>query len=255
MKATFFSTVMVLVLISSASYAAGSVAIIRSNFDANRDGWRASGDSTSTIPTWVATGGNPDGHIRVNDQRLGGVWFYDAPAKFLGNKAGAYGLTLDFDLRQTGSGSQFDIADVALEGAGLILTIDAGPNPLPLGNWVTYSVLLSETAGWQSVTDHRTLSGTPATKSDLLAVLGSLERMRIRGEFISGSDIGRLDNVTLSVPEPGSFVTMFVAGMIVSLARRGATGGLAASAMGMRVFTRPIVNESVTSTTPAMLTS
>ncbi|MEQ8496041.1 MAG: laminin B domain-containing protein, partial [Gammaproteobacteria bacterium] len=86
---------------------------------------------------------------------------------------------------------------VILNGGGLELRIDAG-NPLPVGTWVSYAIPLHESAGW-------TQGGAAATQADLQTVFGALDRLRIRGEYISGSDIGRLDNVSLSaVPLPAA---------------------------------------------------
>ena len=171
-------------------------ATVTSTFDTDRDGWTVSGDATSGIPDWVSSGGNPDGHIEADNTVSGGVWYFEAPGKFLGDQSAAYGQMLSFDLRQTGSGSQFSAVDIILNGGGLTLNLDAGTNPLPVGSWVSYSVLLSELGGW-------TEGGGAASQSDLMTTLGSLSRLRIRGEYISGSDTGRLDNVVLnSAPIP-----------------------------------------------------
>lgn len=166
--------------------------IISSTFDSNNEGWQILGDSTSSISTYVTTGGNPGGFVQANDRVAGGVWYFNAPSKFLGNVSGAYGQSLLFDLNQTGSGPQFNAADVILNGGGLQLTYDTGSNPLPLGQWVSYSVIFNESGGW--------LNGSvSATQADMLVVLGSLDRLRIRGEFITGSDEGALDNVSVKV--------------------------------------------------------
>lgn len=194
-------------------------AMISSTFDLDREGWLASGDVASTVPTYLASGGNPGGTIEVNDQTIGGIWYYDAPDKFLGNKSAAYERMLSFDLWQTGSGPQFSASDVVLNGAGLMLTVDAGKNPLPLQTWVSYSVLLSETAGWVKVSSATSLAGPPATQAELLAVLESLDRLRIRGEFIDGTDRGRLDNVYLAIPEP-AWLAGWTAGVFVFYRQR-----------------------------------
>ncbi|MGE0486452.1 MAG: laminin B domain-containing protein [Gammaproteobacteria bacterium] len=192
-----------------------TAATVTSTFETDAEGWLVAGDAVSGIPTWVASDGNPGGHIQANDSVAGGVWYFDAPAKFLGAQSGAYGGTLSFDLRQTGSGSQFDAADVILNGGGLELRIDAGSNPLPVGTWVSYSLTLVETAGW-------TKGGAAANQSDLLTVLGALDRLRIRGEFISGSDTGRLDNVVLNaVPVPAA--AWLLGPVVGGLILRGAT--------------------------------
>ena len=198
-------------LFTSTSYAA----TISSTFDTDDEGWIIQGDATSSLPAYQATGGNPGGHIEADDRITGGVWYFSAPDKFLGDISSAYNQTLDFDLKQTGSGSQFNAKDVILNGAGLELSIDAGPNPLPVGDWVSYSVLFNESAGWLN-------GGIAATQSELQTVLGSLTQLRIRGEFIAGADTGRLDNVVVNtVPVPAA-VWLFGSGLIglLSVSRR-----------------------------------
>ncbi len=182
-------------------------ATISSTFDIDAEGWLIAGDATSGAPTYVATGGNPGGFIQANDSVSGGVWYFDAPNMFLGDLSGALSQSLSFDLKQTGSGPQFNSSDVILNGGGLEVRFDAASNPLPVGDWVSYSVILDETVGW-------TKGGAAATQADMLTVLGSLSRLRIRGEFISGSDIGRLDNVSVQVVPVPAAIWLLISGLI-----------------------------------------
>jgi hypothetical protein len=208
--------------------AAGIIAA--SAFSANDEGWRLSGDVTSAVPTYFSSGGNLGGFIRGFDSVVGGVWYWDAPAPFLGNVSQAYAFPLSFDLRMRGSGPLFTDSDVILDGAGLSLHIATTP-PVPLDQpWTSYSVLLSEAAGWRV----DSLTGPAATKDQMLAVLSSLDRLRIRGEFITGADNGDLDSVVLNgapdanaVPEPGSLMLLGLGGAIGLLSsgyRRGKFG-------------------------------
>jgi hypothetical protein len=180
-----------------------------SDFGVDDEGWRISGDSTSATPTYVASGGNPGGYLRGFDQTVGNVWYWEAPAKFLGDVGAAYGFGLTFDQRMRGSGPLFDDADVILEGAGLSLYL-AVISPLPRDvEWTTYGAGLTEAAGWRV----GSLSGVLATGAQIRAVLGDLRRLRIRGEFITGPDDGDLDNVVLTgrsavVPEPSGLALM-----------------------------------------------
>ena len=195
---------------------------VSSTFDTDDEGWLAYGDAVTITPAYSATNGNPGGTIQVTDQVLGGVWYYLAPDKFLNDKSMAYNQALSFDLWQSGSGSQFESSDVVLQGDGLTLTISAGDNPLPLGSWLHYSVVLKEGVGWQKVTAITSLSGTDATQAEVQAVLANLSALYIRGEFITGSDTGRLDNVVMSlVPIPPAML-LFGSGLLglVGVARR-----------------------------------
>lgn len=196
---TVFSLVM---LCATSSLKADFIAM--SDFSTNDEGWRLVGDSTTATPTYLSTGGNPGGFVRGFDQVVGGVWFWQAPTKFLGDDSAAYGHTLTYDLRMRGSGPLFDDSDVILSGAGLTLHLDTSPVPSDT-SWTSYSVLLSETAGWKV----GSFAGPLATQSEVLAVLSNLTSLRIRGEFITGDDNGDLDNVVLNaspVPEPNSLV-------------------------------------------------
>jgi hypothetical protein len=86
-----------------------------------------------------------------------------------------------------------------VECAGLSLHLDQTP-PIPADTiWTSYSALLSESADWRV----GSLVGPAATQFQVQTVLGALTRLRIRGEFITGSGNGDLDNVILNgVPEP-----------------------------------------------------
>ena len=141
-------------------------------------------------PDFQFSGGNPGGHLTADDDVQGGVWYWQAPQKYHGNFAGAYGKTLTFDLKQSGTNDQFDSVDVILSGGGIILTLDSLSNPGT--SWTGYTVTLDESAGWSN-------GGAAATRADVEAVLSSLDDLQIRGEYINGPDTGGLDNVVLNV--------------------------------------------------------
>ena len=207
------TTIVSLALMCATS--ASHAAIISSTFDIDDEGWKVSGDTTSSSPNYFYSTSNANGYILANDQGLGGVWYFNAPSKFLGDQSGAFGQTLSFDLNQTGSGSQFNSRDVILNGGGLEIWLDAGDNPLPLGEWISYSVSITEDSGWM-------LGNSVASASDIQTVLGSLQSLRIRGEFIDGNDTGRLDNVELSVVPIPAAAWLFITGLIgmIGISRR-----------------------------------
>lgn len=164
-----------------------------SGFSASADGWMISGDanSSSVKPDYNGTGGNPDGLISAKDEVTGGVWFFVAPAKYLGDNAAVAGKNLRFDLKVDATPTNpFDDVDVKLEGGGVTLVFDTPNNPVG-DTWTSYVVPLKASAGWQV----GSLTGTAATDADLTKVLGNTTALWIRGEFNTGPDTGMLDNV------------------------------------------------------------
>lgn len=167
-------------------------------FDADDEGWTVSGNASGPV-IWIASGGNPDGGIKVNDSVVGGVMYFTAPAIFHGDRSCSYGLALTFDLKQTitGSPNQFNTVDLYLGGGGITVAYDLSQNP-PIGSWGSFQVPLVET-GWRI----GSLSGAPATKENMMQVLGSLSDLRIRAEYQTGGDTDYLDNVVFPLgPSP-----------------------------------------------------
>lgn len=172
-------------------FAVANAQQITSTFDTDVDGWLISGDATSAIPNYITTGGNPGGYASADDTAAGGVWVWSAPAKFLGNQSASFGKQLRFDLKQSSLNSQFDDADVILSGAELTVVLDLAENPGI--DWTPYAVQLDADNSWRI----NSLTGELATAAQILSVLSNLSSMRIRGEYVSGSDTGGLDNVVL----------------------------------------------------------
>lgn len=163
-----------------------------SHFDAGDEGWRIVGDAenASGLPEYQPTGGNPGGQLSAKDDAIGGVWYWAAPASYLGNQAEAYGGTLRFQLKQSSTDQQFDDRDLILEGAGKKLVLDLPNNPGT--DWTSYTVSLREGSF-----KLETLEGQLASADDLRSVLADLKALWIRGEFVDGADTGALDNVSL----------------------------------------------------------
>jgi uncharacterized repeat protein (TIGR02543 family) len=166
-----------------------------STFDGDTDGWTTTGDGSAS--SFVSSGGNPAGYVSSTDQAQGLDWYWRAPAKFLGNMAAAYQGTLQFDLKQSAVDSQYNLDDVVLVGGGYTLAYDTPNNPAT--TWTHYSIPLNETAGWKL----NSITGPAASQAQILAVLGALTDLRIRGEFRNGADTGGLDNVLL-LPGPAT---------------------------------------------------
>lgn len=183
-----------------------------STFDANDEGWLITGDAQGggTTPTYNSSGGNPGGHISATDDVEGGVWYFQAPDKFHGNFSAAYGTNLTFDLRQSDTNNQFSSTDIYLRGDGLELTFDTANNPGT--DWTPYSVPLTESSGWQ-------LSGSAPSETQFRQVLADVTDLQIRGEYITGSDVGDLDNVAM-IPEPSALALLGIGGLALTRRRR-----------------------------------
>jgi gliding motility-associated-like protein len=163
-----------------------------STFDNSTEGWIILGDTQNIPPIWQSTGGNPGGWAKGVDQSVGGVWYYQAPQKFLGEKCDAYGKTLSFDIKTNTLAGGYSREDVMFQGGGLTIVFDFPNNPTL--NWTRYQVKLDETANWRL----NTVNGPKATKAQILQVLSDITLFKIRGEFAQGADDeGGLDNVVL----------------------------------------------------------
>jgi hypothetical protein len=174
---------------------------ISSDFENGDEGWTISGDAQGggADPFWNDTSGNPGGHIFAVDDGDGRWWDFRAAAKYHGNLIGAYNNTLSFDLRMQYRGS-FDETgfprDVVITSAnGSQIWFNTSYNPSL--NWTSYTVDINEEAGWM-LNDSTNTAG----EAEILSVLSSVADLHIRGEFISGSDIGFLDNVVLVLTCP-----------------------------------------------------
>lgn len=167
----------------------------QSTFDTDNENWGAEGDPLSTVAGWFATGGNPDGHIRVTDGATGGIWYFVAPAKFRGNKCGSYDRMLRYDQRTSDTLNQIfsnNPPDVEIQGAnGLVLAFDNAQNPSL--QWMHYDILLREDAGWRL----GNANGAVPTEAEFRSVLSNITKIRIKGEYRSSADVGSLDNFIL----------------------------------------------------------
>ncbi|UCF19255.1 MAG: PEP-CTERM sorting domain-containing protein [Gemmatimonadota bacterium] len=178
---------------------------LSSTFDTDAEGWTLVGGANGAayipgsdflaIQVFVyydAAAGSPGGAVYADDTP-GDDWFFQAPPKFLGNRLGAYGGALEFDLNAPSSVG-FERPDVVLAGDGLTLVVDAGDSPA--GQWTSYRVGLDELSGWKVID----LNGQDATANELRRVLKNLVLLRIRGEYFFGSDRAYLDNVRFVPP-------------------------------------------------------
>jgi len=197
-----------LILCGVSAGLAGAAPLAFSNFDTNSEGWTVINNGASVNPDYHATGGNPGGYISDTDAASGPIWYFSAPAAFLGNKSAAVGGILSFNFRTT-PGTFFDAPDIILIGGGLSLFASIkglGENPNTFEPIVVEISNTQEQVGW-STGDPNEDEGP--TLQQFQTVLGNLTALRIRGELISGADTASLDNVSLTAstatPEPATF--------------------------------------------------
>lgn len=180
--------------------AAAHAQVAQSDFAAGDEGWfnvmlpypsALPPNVLSTyVPTWAPgslTLQDPDGA-----NPTGNVQYWQAPAKFLGNRLAAYGDSLVYELSNVGVGfPPFVQDDVILTNGTLVLTYELGTLP---GTARTHlAVPLSET-GW-----HRgTLAGPVPTPVEFQSVLGSLTQLLIRAEYQLGPDTEVLYSVVMA---------------------------------------------------------
>lgn len=171
---------------------------ISSTFDADIDGWTASDNQTGPAPAYLTSNGNPGGFIQVVDGVAGTATYFNAPAKFLGDKSDYYRGTLHFDL-QVDVTPNSSTAGVRLTGGGLVLVKLLPELPAVSPGWTSYSFALDETEGWRLTST----TGNFATAADIEVVLTSLTALQINGEYsTAASDAGGLDNVLLEPGQP-----------------------------------------------------
>lgn len=207
-----------LLLVLSTLVAVRTTAQAFSGFSSDAEGWSVSdfpdfgpyNTPTGTFSvTWVGSGGNPGGFISSGDVSGATFWFA-APSIFLGDQSATFGSFLRYDIQTPipAPGEPYNPpleGDVVLIGEGLTLIAQSGVQP-GLTSWSSFSVSLSDTTAWHV----GTMSGALATNGQIEAVLGNLDSLLIRGEYVSGQqDLPQLDNVGLAVvPEPSTWGTL-----------------------------------------------
>jgi alkaline phosphatase D len=192
---------------------ASALILVESRFDADAEGWTAVNGVSGR--RWNPVGGQSGGFYEARDDGQGTVWFFSAPAPYLGDQTRALGGTLSFWLKTSTLALPMDQewADVKIGGNGLQLALDAGPSPGL--DWTFYSLTLGPGA-WRV----GTADGPLATEADFRTVLANVEHLRIRGEYSAWWDQGGIDTVLLSaVPAPPA-LWMAVVGLAGVLSRR-----------------------------------
>jgi hypothetical protein len=168
--------------------------LIRHDFTDSEQGWIVNGDTRPADAIFSRTGGHPGGCITGTDEALGETWYFLAPATVLQQLPKAINGTISYSLRQSGPIiSLFDDDIVIVGRAGrLSYRFPNGPGT----DWTDFSVQLSATRGWTWNWNRR------ATQAQMEQVLAAPTLLQIRGEYVTGDDMGSLDNFVLSAAGP-----------------------------------------------------
>ena len=217
-------TLLVASLIASFAIASAVAELpsVHSDFsDGTVDGWKfyAGGDPGSSVAP--SSMGENTHHLKLTEGAIGGKDFFDAPAKFTGDKAIYYGGTLSFDIRVSDASSpttwRDDVVLIGANNTRLIHTFSSRPTvawgsrtiSLEIGDWYFDTASHNPTAssdGWAW-----NLPATPprlATEAEIRGVLADVKVLLIKADHRAGAETVYLDNVTMiaSVPEPGTSV-------------------------------------------------
>ena len=167
---------------------------IVSPFDIDAEGWTTHPSAAAGALTHQSTGGNPGGHLRVDDTLMPNVFSYlEAPSKFLGNLSAYNKGTISFDAALLVVLADFPsnaFGLVTISGGGDSASFDMAPNFLPT-DWTSYAAPL-DAATWGK------------TEMQWASILADVSTIRIDLEPIGGSnEVVGFDNFRISaVPLP-----------------------------------------------------
>lgn len=201
-----------LVLLVCAADAMAGVAA-SSRFDADLQGWYETGTASSSPVSWNATGGNPDGYLRFEDDH-GATPFVEAPNAFLGSwtDMGVTALSWDHRLFSLNGGAIIYSYEAQLSGPGGSAKW-IGNQPVGVTDWTSVVAPVSQD-------DWSMMSGSWSS------LLSNVTGLRLRIELVSNSsqpgDIAGIDNVVLenNVPEPTTLAIWGIFGGLGLIAAR-----------------------------------
>ena len=168
--------------------------LIRHDFTDSAQGWIVSGDTRPADAVFSPTGGHPGGCVTGVDEALGETWYFLAPESVLQQLPKAVNGTISYSLKQSGTMISLNDDDIVILGAGgrLSYRFPTGPGT----DWTDFSVQLSAAKGWTWNWNQR------ATQAQIDQVLKAATLLQIRGEYVTGDDMGSMDNFVLTATGP-----------------------------------------------------
>ena len=149
-----------------------------------------SGDTRPADAVFSPTGGHPGGCITGVDEALGETWYFLAPATVLQQLPKAVNGTISYSLKQSGALISLFDDDVVIVGRAGRLSYRF--STAPGTDWTDFSVQLSAAKGWTWNWNQR------ATQAQIESVLAAPTLLQIRGEYVTGEDMGSMDNFALT---------------------------------------------------------
>lgn len=189
-----------------------------STFDADADGWFVSnfnGNGSAPV-NWIS------GVIQTGDQFA--ETSFHAPAKFNGDHAALYGSTLSFDLTEVARDAAADSYYTAIIASGTDVLYWYGGAPQTVFTTFVAQLSAADTRWRLGGSGFNPSSGSAPTEVQFQTILGDVTRLQINGEFITGADNTRLDNVFFGaaavVPEPQTYLLMVLGLAVLSAAAK-----------------------------------
>lgn len=166
----------------------------------------ASEDCINYMEDWTIIGKAQGNYVKASsstnfdyihgvDDATGGVWFFDAPDCYLGNRSKYYGATLTYSqFQKSAMSKQFEREDILIKSGDQQIFYQI--STFPAEEWTDYSVKIDENSGWRYGT-FKNNNSTAATKAQIEDVLSNVTKFWIRGEFEVGPDESGLAKVQI----------------------------------------------------------
>jgi hypothetical protein len=184
MRLSPISLLVAVILLFSAPHSI--LAQVSTTFDSDLEGWQVTGDNSVT---WEGTTGNPGGCLSVNDWATGELNVAVASLAYLGDWSDMTDLdSLSVEIFHSSSDPDDYPPDYIfrIEGPGGSAYALSGSGYQPVKDtWNRYVVAIDSS-------DWTIEAGTWAE------ILGEVNSLRVWGEFTSGDEICRIDNVNLT---------------------------------------------------------